>query len=349
MPIVSEIVKFVKEKFGEIKKFWDENGAMIIQAIKNVWTVITAIFKAVAPVILFILKMLWDNVSGVISGALDIIMGIIKVFAGLFTGNWSKMWEGIKQLFVGAIEFVWNLINLLMLGRILGGIKAFITTGVTHFTGFWVKVVEIFKNLDTYVWNIVKTMVSKVLGFFRGMLDGGSLIFATLRRAGETIFKALWGALRAIAESIFNSVVNNFKFLYNGVKSYIGYLKDTATTIFSKIKSAITDPIGEAKDFVLGKFKDIVDAAKNIPSGIAKGITGFMADAIDSIEGLADKLVKKFKKALGINSPSKVFTDMGGHIISGLINGLTGGNLLDLGKSVFKDFGGGVMDTVGKI
>jgi phage-related protein len=88
MPLVSEIVKFVKEKFGEIKKFWDENGAMIIQAIKNVWTVITAIFKAVAPVILFILKMLWDNVSGAISGALDVIMGLIKILPGylLVTG-----------------------------------------------------------------------------------------------------------------------------------------------------------------------------------------------------------------------------------------------------------------------
>jgi tape measure domain-containing protein len=349
MPIVSEIVKFVKEKFGEIKKFWDENGAMIIQAIKNVWTVITAIFKAVAPVILFILKMLWDNVSGAISGALDVIMGLIKIFAGLFTGNWSKMWEGVKQLFVGAIQLIWNVINLMMLGKILGGIKAFIETGVTHFTGFWTKVVDIFKNLDTYVWNIVKNMASKVLEFFRSMLDGGSLIFATLRRAGESIFKSLWGALKAIAESIFNSVVGFFKNLYTGAKGHVESLWNTAKTIFGKIKSAITDPMGEAKDFVLGKFKDIVDAAKNIPSGIAKGITGFMTDAISSIEDLAHNIVKKFKKALGINSPSKVFTEMGGHIISGLTNGLTSGNLLDLGKLVFKNFGGGIFNSFEKV
>jgi hypothetical protein len=70
---------------------------------------------------------------------------------------------------------------------------------------------------------------------------------------------------------------------------------------------------------------------------------------LDSISGLADKLIKKFKSALGINSPSKVFMKFGSGIISGLINGLTTGNLLDLGKSVFKNFGGGVMDTVGKI
>jgi tape measure domain-containing protein len=349
MPLVSEIVKFVKEKFGEIKKFWDENGAMIIQAIKNVWTVITAIFKAVAPVILFILKMLWDNVSGAISGALDVIMGLIKIFAGLFTGNWSKMWEGVKQLFVGAIQLIWNVINLMMLGKILGGIKAFIETGVTHFTGFWTKVVDIFKNLDTYVWNIVKNMASKVLEFFRSMLDGGSLIFATLRRAGESIFKSLWGALKAIAESIFNSVVGFFKNLYTGAKGHVESLWNTAKTIFGKIKSAITDPMGEAKDFVLGKFKDIVDAAKNIPSGIAKGITGFMTDAISSIEDLAHNIVKKFKKALGINSPSKVFTEMGGHIISGLTNGLTSGNLLDLGKLVFKNFGGGIFNSFEKV
>jgi phage-related protein len=39
-----------------------------------------------------------DSVKGVIDGALKIIMGLIKVFAGLFTGDFSKMWEGIKTI-----------------------------------------------------------------------------------------------------------------------------------------------------------------------------------------------------------------------------------------------------------
>jgi hypothetical protein len=84
------------------------------------------------------------------------------------------------------------------------------------------------------------------------------------------------------------------------------------------------------------KFKDIIKAAKSLPGEIGKGIKDNIVHAVGAIVNLADELIKKFKKALGIKSPSKVFTEMGGHIISGLTNGLTSGNLLDLGKTCFQ-------------
>jgi hypothetical protein len=110
-------------------------------------------------------------------------------------------------------------------------------------------------------------------------------------------------------------------------------------TKFNTIKDAIKTPIETAKTFVKEKFGEIVQWAKDLPGDIGKGIASFITDATDSIGDLADKLIKKFKKALGINSPSKVFTEMGGHIISGLINGLASGNLKDLRwKVVFSEF-----------
>jgi phage-related protein len=268
MPIVSEIVSFVKEKFGMIKQFWDENGAMIIQAIKNVWSIIVGIFQFVAPVILFVLKMLWDTVAGLIDGALKIIMGLIKVFAGLFTGNFGKMWEGIKQLFVGAIEFIWNWLNLLMFGRILGGIKAFITGGITHFTGFWTKAVEIFKNLDTSIWNIVKGMFTKVVGYFKNLYTEGARIFGTLKTFGANTFQALWTAIKTVAAGIYNSVVGNFRSLVTGAKFIIEGLLGSVRSNFNLIKNAIVNPIETAKTLI-GKA---ISGIKSFFSSIATHI-----------------------------------------------------------------------------
>jgi tape measure domain-containing protein len=250
MPILSEIVSFVKEKIAMIKQFWDENGAQIIQAVQNAWAIIAAVFKFIAPVILFVVKMLWDTVAGLIDGALKIIMGLIKIFAGLFTGDFGKMWEGIKQLFIGAIQFVWNLINLLMFGRILGGIKAFITGGITHFTGFWVKVVEIFKNLDTSVWNVAKGMISKVLGFFRNLYTEGARIFGTLKTFGANTFSALWTAIKTVAGNIASGVKGFFLDMVTGAKFHMQGLLDKAKSIFNGIKGAITNPIETAKTLV---------------------------------------------------------------------------------------------------
>jgi hypothetical protein len=45
-------------------------------------------------------------VSSVIDRALTLIEGIFDVFAGVFTGNWSQVWNGVKSIF----ESVWGTI-----------------------------------------------------------------------------------------------------------------------------------------------------------------------------------------------------------------------------------------------
>jgi tape measure domain-containing protein len=264
MPIINDIVSFFREKFSMIKQFWDENGAQIIQAIKNFVAVIAAIFQFIAPVVLAILKILWDSVKGIIDGALKVIMGLIKVFAGLFTGNFGKMWEGIKQIFFGAIELVWNWINLLFVGRILGGIKTFITEGITHFTGFWTKAWEIFKNLDTSISGTVSGFVGKVVGFIRDLWTNAVNIFNQLRAFGASIFESLWQSIANTAGRIASSVKGFFGDMVTGAKWQIQSLLDSAAGIFNGIKNAITNPIGTAKDIILGFIDRIKGAFSNM-------------------------------------------------------------------------------------
>src|SRR5690606_17267561 len=49
------------------------------------------------------------------------------------------------------------------------------------------------------------------------------------------------------------------------------------------------------------------------------------------------------------HSPSRVFEDLGGWVIKGLANGLTGSDLKSLGKQVFSDFGGGAYRSIDDI
>jgi tape measure domain-containing protein len=261
MPILQDIVNFIGSEFGQIKQWWDTYGGQITQAVQNFWAVIAAIFKALAPVILFILQSVWDNIKGIIQGAVNIIEGIILVFTGIFTGHWSTLWQGIKDILGGAVEVIWNVINLMFIAKLLKGIGGFFELIKSVFSGGW------------------------------------------------------------------TSIVNGLKLFVSDAGTWFATFLDTATT----------------------KFSAIVDAAKNIPSGIVSGLQSGIKAVGDAIMGVANEIVKKFKEALGIHSPSKVFAEMGGHIISGLANGLTSGNLLDLGKAVFKDFGGGIFNTVDKI
>jgi hypothetical protein len=76
----------------------------------------------------------FDTLIGIFQGAFNIIRGVIAVFAGLLTLDFKKMWNGIKQVFGGAmqaltsiIKGVWNDFynaGKFIIGAIGSGIKA---------------------------------------------------------------------------------------------------------------------------------------------------------------------------------------------------------------------------------
>lgn len=250
LPILTEIITFVKSTLDNLKQFWDENGTQIIQAVQNAWSLISGIIGAVAPVITFIVQSLFENVKGVITGALDVIMGAIKIFTGLFTGDFQKMWEGTKQLFSGAIEAIWNLVNLMFVAKIIGGIKAFIASGVGLFRNFLDDAVNIFRNLDDHIMKIITGFVSKITSKFKSIYDDGARIFGTLKTFGETTFRALFTAIKTVVDNIYTSVVNKLTSMGTGARQQFDGVLSSARTIFDNIKNAITNPIETAKETV---------------------------------------------------------------------------------------------------
>jgi tape measure domain-containing protein len=260
VPILKDAIEFVKSIIGQLTQFWKENGDQIIQAVKNFASVVAAIFEFLAPVIKWIVMSLWENVKGVISGALKIIMGLIKVFAGLFTGDFSKMWEGVKQIFIGAVQGIWNLMNLLFVGKIIAGLKALGKGMLTNVQYYWHVVKDGFTKLATTATSKALGMVKSVLQWFGNLLAQARTTFSLLRQFGENIFRALWNTLRSVASNIYHSVRGYFSNLASSAGSIFSGLWSKAVNIFNRIKSAIISPITKAKDTVLGLIRKIKDA-----------------------------------------------------------------------------------------
>ena len=72
----------------------------------------------VAPVIALCLQAaidtffgFWEAVSGVIEGLLTALGGVIDFIVGVFTGDWSLAWEGIKEIFSGIWEALKELVS----------------------------------------------------------------------------------------------------------------------------------------------------------------------------------------------------------------------------------------------
>lgn len=117
--VVNEILPIIAEKAAE----WLPQIAVIIQGL---WDVISMVCQNVMAVISFLMPTIQgiistgvEMISGIIDGLLQVIQGIIDFVGGVFTGDWQRAWNGVKNIFSG----VWEAIKAVAKGAINGVIE----------------------------------------------------------------------------------------------------------------------------------------------------------------------------------------------------------------------------------
>ncbi len=101
----------VIQTWNRIKSEFDRFGNGIVQRLnemgfefKNFSEVVSAIWKAfsnsLAPPLTDALRFIETQLDGFF----DFITGLFDVFAGIFTNDWSRVWNGIKEIFVGVFQ-----------------------------------------------------------------------------------------------------------------------------------------------------------------------------------------------------------------------------------------------------
>jgi phage-related protein len=152
-------LKILASTFAEFwRAFWNSDLgkvvktvlATLVTVIKLAWSVIVLVFKAAFDVLKGVVKGAWDLIKGIFEGAFNIIRGILDVFIGLFTGNWGKAWQGVKEIATG----VWDILK--------GGFNALkdVFVGIGHAIG----------DICSGIGNVFKGMVNIVVGALNGMI-----------------------------------------------------------------------------------------------------------------------------------------------------------------------------------
>lgn len=175
-----------------IEQLWIENQ----DKITAVGELFKAVFNDIAIVVqwfvgvveqyiypLFINLVNWtqenmSQIKAIFQSVFDIIGGIVNTFTAMFKGDWSGMWEGIKQIMSGAVgviknlfillndffQSIWNKINSMMSSAV-NRVK---DTLVNTFTTIKNKVTEIFKGM----WDGIKSVLNSIIGGVEGMVNG---------------------------------------------------------------------------------------------------------------------------------------------------------------------------------
>lgn len=166
----------------------------------------------------------------------------------------------------------------------------------------------------------------------KGLGNGLKSMFGAIKSTGQGLLNAVKGGLSNLPSSLMN-LGRSAVYSLSGTIGGLGHLGRSAML---KIASAIESAIRTLPSKMLGIGKDIV-------KGIWNGISNMGGWIAKQVGGFASGIVNKFKKSLGIHSPSRVMRDMVGVFIG---QGIGTGIIASL-SSVKKDideFNGEVLD-----
>lgn len=236
LPALVSIMKTVgeafKDVFGFLSTWWDKNGDRIMKAVKNLLIILSPLIVIAIELV----KSFVNSVVGLIKGLVMVVTGIIDVFSALLTGDFTGMWESIKNIFFGAIQVIWNYINIMFIGKIFKAVGAFGGSIKALFTGMWTGIKNIFSGNITSVNGIVSGFATKTWNFFKSL--GTNL--------GSTVSN-MWTGIKSTFSGGIDTVLGWVKSMPNkmadGIKAGAKFVFNAYKAMFNGVLKAIGGPV----------------------------------------------------------------------------------------------------------
>lgn len=228
----------------------------IIIAIGSVWEFLKPIIDTIIDAIMNALEPVIDGLCGIIGGIIDALSGVMDFITGVFTGDWSKAWEGLKTFLGGIIDAVASLFTGL-----------FNTIGAI-FKGAWDIIVSIWSVVSTWFNNAV---IKPLANLFNG-------IWNTMKNGAQNA----WNGIKNIFSSVATFFKNIFGNAWNGVKNIFS----SGGRIFSGIKDGIFNAFRSVVNTLIAGINKVVSIPFNAINGALKTVRDISFLGIEPFKGL---------------------------------------------------------------
>ena len=287
----------------------------------------------------------WEGIVETWSETIETIQEIWNGLLEFFTG----LWDGIKEIFTSSGEEIGNIVQIALdkvveifqtvydfLNQITGGkfgeMVALIQSALTT---AW--------EIVQHIWDYIKQTFENVLQFLKGLVTGD---FGMMKDAinnqmssARDLLSNIWSTIKsnigAKLKEILTDLTSKFTEMVSTATNKANEILSAITSVFSSILSAIVEYltnavilvgqfIGQMPGKVIEFTGQMMSAGMGLIQGLISGIKNMGKQAIDAITGVVDGVVNKAKSLLNINSPSKVFEQIGAWTGEGLVGGILG-------------------------
>lgn len=241
---------------------------------KNITEVIKAVWDGLCKFLKPIFEGQFQQIANTFKAVTDIILSILDIFVGIFTGDWSRVWDGIKGIFAA----VWNFIKD-TLKNALNMICGIFGTDLGEVKEFWVNVWTSIKNFFVNIWNGIKNFVSTVLNaiknFFVGIWTAIYNDVSAKINLIKTIITVVWNAIHTAISTVLNAIWSVITTVWQTIYDFISPLLEAFRYLFETIFEAIHVIISRVMDWIHEK---ITTAWENI-----KAVVTIVLEAIKSV------------------------------------------------------------------
>lgn len=296
-----------------IKAKFDEFGQGIVDRLnalgfefEDITEVMKAVWDGFCEVLAPIFEGVFQQISNILSEALDILTGLFDIFAGIFTGDWDMVWQGVQEVFGAVWDFVvatfenWISTFTSLADTVLGWFgtdwETVWTNVKTFFSDTWNAISSFFSGILTGIKTFFTETWDSIVSFFSGILSGiSSSVTGTMTEIHDT-FTNIWNSITGFLSGAWETIKNIVTVGIMAVKEIISAAfqiitlpfrfiwencKDTVLSIWETIKSVI----GEKIDAVKEKITTVTTAISNVASAAWNAISSTASSLWEGIKG----------------------------------------------------------------
>lgn len=286
------IVEFLKSLINLLPKL----GTKLAEGFVNFGVTLASNAPIIVEAIKTLLMAILDTIRTVIPELIIVATEIIIAFADAVKVAVPYLVEAGLQLVLGVLQGIAN------------NIQQIVEAGADIIINFC-------NGMANKLPDVIQAAFDLAITFIEGLATAIDENHEKLNRAIEHLIKAM-------VTAFVDFVTNSFPEFKAKAKEMWDNFIEGCREKQEEMKTAAKELINNVKEAAAEKVDMLVDVGKNLIKGFIKGIKSMATSVIDSVTGVVQGSIDWAKSLLGINSPSRVFKEIGQYVGEGFVVGI---------------------------
>lgn len=319
-----QIVEAITQSLSQVATMLPE---IVTQLASQLSAVLPSLVTAGIQIVTALIQGISENLPTII----ETIVGLIPQLVQAFIDNAPMLLEAGLQLILGLaqglVEAIPQLIEMLpqlitsIIEFVLSAIPQLIEAGIQLFVALVGALPEIITAIVEAIPQIIDGVINAIIESIPLLIQAGIDLFVALIEALPEIIVTIVEAIPHIIESVIEALTNAIpQIIEAGFTLFVALIENLPQIIIAIVKAVPQIVMG-----IVNAFKSlgskIVAIGEDLLRGVWEGIQNMAQWLWDKVKGFFSGIVDGVKGLLGINSPSKVFADMGKNMALGLGEG----------------------------